>query len=568
MSEEQKDGGVAGAANKPPSAPATAQVSELAGAHAGAEIGKPKRRATAKAKAAADTGDETVKPKRARTSSRSSKAKNVLTEALPNEDVQPADSQGKDSSSRSEPGHLPPLPPAPVPTPEGIAFMQQHIAFQNALEQRAELRRTELERSSRSLKVDPEAAVSDPRKPRVQSAETAFRAPAQAHDAGASEGASEAKVSIAKGGKAEKENVIEAGRDIRLGPVSETDLLDLRDAEDARLLRQLLERSRALREQRNATTAEPAAAIAQSDVGTIRMIRDAAARKLGLAVVDRNRHEEPEYKVAFDRLAPELKVEAQDANIGKPTTIRSSGVLLDKADDDATRLMAIPESVRKRFLKVDSDYYFPDRSPAFVDRGARLATRGEHPEVIVALVAIAKERGWNSVSVKGSEIFRRAAWMEAARNGLQVAGYKPTELDLAQLNQREPTNQIEPGALREQGRAYSPSSTRPVDRDLSEKLSAFANEKPTLAVKKYPDLVQAYALLDAARKFAEAHMSGYEKQFVAIGKEMITQQLWQGKEVVGPKVHPDQIGQSRSGKDRSDSRAEKTSQSEVLVRER
>jgi hypothetical protein len=203
-----------------------------------------------------------------------------------------------------------------------------------------------------------------------------------------------------------------------------------------------------------------------------------------------------------------------------------------------------------------------------VDRGARLATRGEHPEVVVALVEIAKERGWNSITVKGTQNFRRAAWMEATRNGLQVAGYKPTELDLAQLNQREPANLIEPSALREQGQARSTSLAKPVDQALNEKLAAFANDKPTLAVKKYPDLVQAYALLDVARKFAETHMPGHEAKFIAIGRELITQQIQEGREIIGPKVHPDQISQSRSAGDRSGIGTEKTPQPEVQVRER
>jgi hypothetical protein len=213
---------------------------------------------------------------------------------------------------------------------------------------------------------------------------------------------------------------------------------------------------------------------------------------------------------------------------------------------------AVPESVSKRFLKVDSDYFFPDRSPAFVDRGAKLATRGEHPEVVRALVEIAKERGWDSVTVKGSEAFRRAAWMEAAKNGMQIFGYKPTELDLAQLKQREPNNSIEPGSAQDQ------EVTRPVFlaksagekqtvRTLEEKLSAFANGRPTLVMKRFPELVQAYALVDAARKFAEIHMPGHEDRFVAIGRALITQQIRDEKEVIGPKIHPDQISRPPSG---------------------
>jgi hypothetical protein len=565
MSERQKDSSVPGAANTSAITPTPEQTLEVKAADTFAETVKPKKRSPAKVKAEPEAGEEPAKPKR----SRSSKPKNVLTEALPGADVQPAESQGQGAAPSSQAEDLPPLPPAPVPTQEGIAFMQQHVAYQTALDQRTELARGRLARPSQATKESPAPAVREPGKSDVRSSDTKAQATGLVRDADATSDAAGAKPSTDKPGKASKENSIEAGPNVRKGQVGEADLQAVHDAEDGRLLRQLLERSRALKERPNATSgAESAAAIAQSDVGTLRMIKDAAARKLGLAVVERNRHEEPDYKVAFDRLAPELTTEAQEANVGKPSSARSSRVLLDKADDEAAKSTAVPDSVRKRFLKVDSDYYFPDRSPAFVDRGARLATRGEHPEVVKALVEIAKERDWNSITVKGSEAFRRAAWMEAVRNGLQVAGYKPTELDLAQVKQREPANRIEPGALREQELAQPMSRQKPVDHALSEKLWAFANDKPTLVVKKYPEMVQAYALLDAARKFAEAHMPGHESQFVAIGKELITQQLRDGKQVIGPKVHPDHIHRSRSGRNKSDTAAERAQQSEVLVRER
>ena len=276
----------------------------------------------------------------------------------------------------------------------------------------------------------------------------------------------------------------------------------------------------------------------------------------------------------FDKLAPDLKPAAEASGIRKAPATQPPGVSTDRVEDKdaATWSTAVPDSVRKRFLQVDSDYYFPYRSPAFTDRGAKLATRGEHPEVVRALVEIARERGWDSVTVKGSETFRRAAWMEAARSGLQVAGYKPTDLDLAELKQREPRNSIEPGAVREQVSGHTTSLAKPAlqekERALEEKLSAFDSGRPTLVVKQYPELVQAYALLDAARKFAEAHLPGHEARFVKIGKELITQQLRDGKDVIGPRLHPDRMSQSHSGREAVDSRAVKADRSEAQVRER
>lgn len=547
MSEQQKDSEVAGADRT--SAVPTDLNPDASSTSPGAavEAAKPSRRRTSKGKAAPEAGDETPKPKKVRASSRGSKGKNVLLDVPADNEALPESGQRQSDPVRTANDGLPPLPPAPVPTPEGIAFMQQHVAYQNALDQRAEAQRAMLARSTTASDRDPPSAGAKP----------------------------EARGANSTPEKAVRENSIETGQVVGKEHVSEVDLQALDDTEDAKLLRLMLERSRSLRMPDNTAVAgEWVAAAAQSDIGALRSIRDAVVRRLGLAIVEQNRQSEAGYKTEFDKLAPDLKPEAEASGTWKAPATRQAGASMGRAEDkDAAALStAVPDSVRKRFLQADSDYYFPDRSPAFTDRGTKLATRGDHPEVVRALVEIAKERGWDSVTVKGAETFRRAAWMEAARSGLQVAGYKPTDLDLAELKQREPRNSIEPGAVREQVSVQATSLAKPAVQEkegaLEEKLSAFDSGRPTLVVKQYPELVQAYALLDAARKFAEAHLPGHEARFVEIGKELITQQLRDGKDVIGPRVHPDRMSQSPSGREAADSRAVKADRSEAQVRER
>jgi len=545
MSEQQKDSAGADSTSAVPTDSNPDASSTSPGT--AVEAVKPSRRRASKAKAAPEAGDKTPKPKKARASSRGSKGKNVLLDLPADNQALPESGQGQSNPVRAADDSLPPLPPAPVPTPEGIAFMQQHVAYQNALDQRVEAQRAMLARSTQALNVDPPRAGGQP-------------------EAGAAGPTS---------GKAVRENSVEPGPAVRKEHVSEADLQALDDTEDAKLLRLMLERSRSLRVSDSvAATGERVSAAAQSDIGALRSIRDAVVRRLGLAIVEENRQAEAGYKTEFDKLAPDLRPEAEVSGTWKAPAMRQAGASMDRAEDKDAAAMstAVPDSVRKRFLQVDSDYYFPDRSPAFTDRGAKLATRGEHPEVVRALVEIAKERGWDSVTVKGSETFRRAAWMEAVRSGLQVAGYKPTNLELAELKQREPRNSIEPGAVREQVSGQATSLAKPAvqekERALEEKLSAFDSGRPTLVVKQYPELLQAYALLDAARKFAEAHLPGHEARFVEIGKELITQQLRDGKDVIGPRVHPDRMSQSLSGREAADSRAVKADRPDAQVRER
>lgn len=89
----------------------------------------------------------------------------------------------------------------------------------------------------------------------------------------------------------------------------------------------------------------------------------------------------------------------------------------------------VPEDVRRRFVQIKHEYFFPDGARAFADRGDKLTTQSENTEVIRSLIAIAQSRGWGEVRVRGSERFRREAWTVAQTVGVDIRGYKPTEFE-------------------------------------------------------------------------------------------------------------------------------------------
>jgi hypothetical protein len=111
-----------------------------------------------------------------------------------------------------------------------------------------------------------------------------------------------------------------------------------------------------------------------------------------------------------------------------------------KAPDSVGPTVAVPEDrstvpdhVRRRFIQVGRKYHFPDGARAFTDRGLRLTTPSENAEVIRSLIAIAQARGWSQITVRGSDRFRREAWFAARLIGLDVRGYRPTEVEQACL---------------------------------------------------------------------------------------------------------------------------------------
>src|SRR5439155_13511702 len=113
-------------------------------------------------------------------------------------------------------------------------------------------------------------------------------------------------------------------------------------------------------------------------------------------------------------------------------TPRAETSTADVASEPA-RQPAVPAFVTARFLRVGDEYYFPDRTLAFVDRGGKLKAHTHNAEVIRSLVAIAEARGWQAITVTGAEAFRRAIWREASLRGIEVHGYRATEVERAEL---------------------------------------------------------------------------------------------------------------------------------------
>jgi hypothetical protein len=249
----------------------------------------------------------------------------------------------------------------------------------------------------------------------------------------------------------------------------------------------------------------------------------------------------------------------------EPASAATSGaktVSLDKQPAQAAQAPAdekanlVPDTVAQRFLRVERDYYFLDKTLAFSDRGNKLATRGAHPEVVRSLIEVAQARGWDSITVKGTDEFRRSAWMEATQAGLKVAGYKPSALDLAELARKPATNTVENGIAKEREIAAPQSPAQPPKApqaskaeaskaaasapspELAAKARAFEKEKPGFVVKKFPELAQAYGVVDAAKKFAEAKLPGEVRdEFVSLARRHVMQKILNGEHAKGPQIY-------------------------------
>uniref|UniRef100_UPI003899452B LPD7 domain-containing protein n=1 Tax=Burkholderia alba TaxID=2683677 RepID=UPI003899452B len=103
----------------------------------------------------------------------------------------------------------------------------------------------------------------------------------------------------------------------------------------------------------------------------------------------------------------------------------------------------VPAAIAARYLVKDGRFWTLDtrpgatpdvaRAPHFEDTGPRLKSSNEDRATIADMIAIAKTKNWDSITVKGSETFRRNTWIEASLAGVEVNGFKPGEADQALL---------------------------------------------------------------------------------------------------------------------------------------
>ena len=105
-----------------------------------------------------------------------------------------------------------------------------------------------------------------------------------------------------------------------------------------------------------------------------------------------------------------------------------------EGDTTAKRRAIPPLEDRFNVVKnglVGKEYHFRDQAGkvAFTEKMFSLNTTSESPAAIKAMVERAAERGWETVSLKGSPEFVRQGWIAANAQGLKAVGHTPTPGD-------------------------------------------------------------------------------------------------------------------------------------------
>jgi Large polyvalent protein-associated domain 7 len=94
----------------------------------------------------------------------------------------------------------------------------------------------------------------------------------------------------------------------------------------------------------------------------------------------------------------------------------------------------VPKRVTAQYVAHDGK--FLDRKSEtvhFEDRGKWLATDSNDRKVISHMVEVAKAKNWRVLALKGTEEFRRQAWIAARVAGMETCGFSPKAQDRALL---------------------------------------------------------------------------------------------------------------------------------------
>jgi hypothetical protein len=83
-------------------------------------------------------------------------------------------------------------------------------------------------------------------------------------------------------------------------------------------------------------------------------------------------------------------------------------------------------------------YYTDYQQKSEVMRAApqRITTRLDDRQTVSAMLDLAQARGWRSVKLRGTDNFKREAWVQGQVRGMQTKGYQPKATDMQEAQRR------------------------------------------------------------------------------------------------------------------------------------
>lgn len=126
--------------------------------------------------------------------------------------------------------------------------------------------------------------------------------------------------------------------------------------------------------------------------------------------------------------------------------------------------LALPDQLERRYLRVGGDLFRSGRDdkPELTIKGQD-GIRINKDHAIGDAILIAKHNGWQSIRVHGSDDFKKAVYLEAARSGVEVKNYEPSpqlKLEGERLAARDKAREAQDPAKRAGMAKQDPTESR------------------------------------------------------------------------------------------------------------
>jgi hypothetical protein len=219
--------------------------------------------------------------------------------------------------------------------------------------------------------------------------------------------------------------------------------------------------------------------------------------------------------------------------------------------------MEMPQELESRFLRVGDKLYRSahDRNPIATVTPDRIKARDS--SALPDLVRLAKANGWTSIKINGDADFKRAAYLAAVAQGLEIEGYKPDAKTRAaaarDIARQTGTEVIRPQAVEERKQPPQRTANRVRERkekpdqrlDLAERFrrQSHAENAKDPALRRAQSHV-AHALVIAAGRFPRDEER--QRGFVDKRKEEVAAKMERGEQIAGVQVRQQQSEPIRS----------------------
>lgn len=191
-----------------------------------------------------------------------------------------------------------------------------------------------------------------------------------------------------------------------------------------------------------------------------------------------------------------------------------------------------------------SEYFFKDTTDrAFVETKRRIDVDTPSPQVAADIVALAAEKGWSKIKVKGEDDFKHDVWLAATKAGISVEGYSPKNDNRAAKPIQEPDSRPSDSAKQKPKQDGDLARSTPEKASDKEPSNFSTNDFAHAKAANQSDINQSPAesppvnpnihvgtLIDSGRAPFQHEKDGQQSFFVKLKNEEGEKTLW-GKQL-------------------------------------